>query len=231
MMYKFNKNLADLKLLSKKLIGYKKREIHENPRIHHELKTIFVHIPKAAGSSITKALRQLNKERNRKKSPKIAKHAKAFEIKYLLGEDVWEEYFKFAFVRNPWDLMVSSYKWWRQKAQILPGHKKTSDKIRKMSFEEFIKSKYGSYMINERYGNFFDWLTDDNKIIVDYVGKVETINQDWQKICEINNFRKIKIPHVNKSQRDNYQKYYNRDTKKIIEKRFIKSIRKFNYYF
>ena len=230
-MKEINKKLAYLKLYGKGLLGYRKRKIHANPRIHHELNMIFVHIPKTAGSSITNALKKLNKSNEREKSPKIGKHAKAFEIKYLLGCDIWQNYFSFAFIRNPWDLMVSSYNWWRQKAQTLPAHKRISDKILKMSFEDFISSKYGSYMINERYGNYFDWISEDGKIIVDYIGKVEFIKEDWKKICEINDLKQISIPHINKSKRKDYKKYYNPKTRKIIYNRFRKSIKKFNYEF
>lgn len=229
-MRTITKKLAKLKLAGKKILGYKNRDSYSNARIHHEIKLVFVHIPKTAGNSITSALKQLNPE-PRQKSPKIAKHAKAFEVKYLLGKDKWEDYFTFSFVRNPWDLMVSSYNWWQQKAKTLSGHKDQAKKINKMSFADFMNSRYGKYMINERYGNFFDWLTENNKIIVDYIGKVETINEDWEKICQLNNLEHIEMPHINKSERKNYRSYYDDNTKEIVAKRFQKSINKFNYSF
>lgn len=229
-MRTITKNLARLKLFGKKILGYKRRWNYANARIHHEKKIIFIHIPKTAGNSITSALRKINSE-PRKKSPKIAKHAKAFEVKYLLGNEIWEKYFTFSFVRNPWDLMVSSYNWWQQKAPTLSGHRKNAKKISKMDFHQFIKSKYGSHMINERYGNYFDWLGENGKIIVDFIGKFESINKNWEKICEFNRFEKIKIPHINKTNRKKYQMYYNSESKNIIANRFKKSIDKFGYKF
>jgi hypothetical protein len=107
-----------------------------------------------------------------KESSEMPKHLKAFEVKRLIGNQIWEDYFSFTFIRNPWDLMVSSYSWWLQKA---PKHKRIMDcdirNIRRMgSFTELILSKYGRTMINEYEGNLFDWISENGKIIVDFVG-------------------------------------------------------------
>jgi len=233
-MRKISKIAAKLKLFGKKLLGFRRRWNYSNGRIRHEQKIIFVHIPKTAGNSITKALSEVDNVPNkkRKKSPKIAKHAKAFEVRYLLGEDIWEDYFTFSFVRNPWDLMVSSYKWWRQKAaNRVKRYANVARKIQSMDFQEFVNSKYGKYMINERYGNFFDWLSNGEEIMVDFVGKVENINEDWAKICEINNLDHIEMPHENKTDRVSYRDYYNDETRQMVAKRFQKSIKYFDYSF
>lgn len=233
-MRKTTRLVAHLKLFGKRLLGYKKRWNYKTGRIHHEQKMIFVHIPKTAGNSITRALKQADPVDNekRKRSPKIAKHAKAFEIKYLLGEEIWNNYFSFSFVRNPWDLMVSSYNWWKQKgAQRVKRYGKVARKIENMDFAKFMHSKYGRYMINERYGNFYDWLSENDKIIVDFIGKVESIDEDWEKICKLNNLKHIEMPHINKSKRTDYRKYYDAETREIVARRFRKGIEKFDYSF
>ncbi|HMA63194.1 MAG TPA: sulfotransferase family 2 domain-containing protein [bacterium] len=233
-MRKTTRLVAHLKLFGKSLLGYKKRCNYRNGRIRHEQNIIFVHIPKTAGNSITRALSEADPIDNekRKHSPKIAKHAKAFEIKYLLGKKIWNSYFTFSFVRNPWDLMVSSYNWWKQKgAKRVKRYRKVARKIENMEFNDFMRSKYGRYMINERYGNYYDWLSENGEIIVDFIGKVESIDKDWQKICEINNLEHIEMPHINKSKRTDYRKYYNSETREIVGRRFHKSIEKFDYSF
>jgi hypothetical protein len=58
---------------------------------------IFIHIPKTAGASI--ALSLFNE-------PPRHVHYRDFEI---ANPDKFRRYFKFAFVRNPWDRLVSSY--------------------------------------------------------------------------------------------------------------------------
>ena len=60
-------------------------------------KFVFIHINKTAGSSIEKALK-LRFE-----------HKTALEKRAEIGPELFAEKFVFAFVRNPWDKVVSHY--------------------------------------------------------------------------------------------------------------------------
>jgi len=40
---------------------------------------------------------------------KLPRHSKAIAAKEMLPREFYDSLFKFAFVRNPWDLQVSSY--------------------------------------------------------------------------------------------------------------------------
>ena len=220
-----------VKLRAKILAGYRKRRFYNNSRIFHDHKCVFIHIPKTAGNSITRALSSLP-ETGTALSPRISKHAKAWEVKALLGKEIWNDYFTFSFVRNPWDLMVSSYHWWQQKAAKYPYHKRKARKVRAMdNFDRFIRSRFGSYMINERYGCEFDWIAENGSVIVDYVGKVETIERDWQRICERLGIESIPLPFINRSKRKDYREYYTPETQRMIEQRFRKTIDQFGYTF
>ena len=81
----------------------------------------FVHIPKTAGTSIGAFLSGLSMKAGEEGSnnnyielKRLSKHAKAAEIRKVYGCDYWNKLYTFSFVRNPWELMVSSYFWWRQ---------------------------------------------------------------------------------------------------------------------
>jgi len=70
--------------------------------ISHELKCIFIHIPRTAGSSIERAL--INDDWwnvDRKTKHLIANQAKKLYSEY------WNDYFKFSFVRDPYSRMLS----------------------------------------------------------------------------------------------------------------------------
>ena len=101
------------------------------------------------------------------------------------------------------------------------------------NFSEFMKSDFGQYQILEYKGNMRDWLCDDNqKIIVNFVGKLENLNEDWHYVCQTIGLNcKQFLPHEKKTERKKYQDYYNEETKKIVEQRFEWVIKEFGYTF
>lgn len=76
--------------------------------ICHKYKFIFVHIPKTAGTSIGNALTTVM-PRFGYGSITPAGTDKHQHVLDLIGLQKSEDYFKFAFVRNPWDRHVSNY--------------------------------------------------------------------------------------------------------------------------
>lgn len=67
-----------------------------------------------------------------------------------------------------------------------------------------------------------------NKIEADFVGRFENINEDWNKLKNILNF-KSDLQHVNKSTIKNYRDYYTEDMKKIVFDIYRQDFECFNY--
>ena len=79
-------------------------------------------------------------------------------MREVLGP-AWNECFKFAFIRNPWDLMVSSYHWWLTYAEIFPALHKDVAQIREMgSFSVFIRSEFDRELIRDTVPHIHEWL-------------------------------------------------------------------------
>jgi len=231
-MAEYSRLAAEIKITAKLLAGWRVRKNWNNKRIVHKYKCIFIHIPKTAGNSVTSCLKTLGRKPSCY-SPKIAKHAKAFEVKALLGQQIWDDYFTFSFVRNPWALMVSSYHWWLEKAPNTRRYRGHKNKIADFdSFESFMDSDYGRYQINERAGTFYDWLTDrSGNVLVDFIGRVENIQEDWAHICSKIGVSGMDIPHINTTSHKSYRDYYSAWTRKLVAERFAWAIDRFGYQF
>lgn len=204
--------------------------------IDHENKYIFIHIPKTAGTSVRHALHQAQFS-HQSKGTRLAfhKHTPALTIKRNISKSIWNSHFKFAFVRNPWDLMVSSYYWWLRKGKRYSKSiaQKAIQVEQCRDFREFILSDFGSTHINELEArDLSHWICDENgEIIVDFVGKVENLQQDLEYVFNQLGASCPKVKVSNASQRDTYQKYYDRETKEAIANRFQWTIETFDYEF
>lgn len=99
-------------------------------------------------------------------------HITAQEIKEIVGEKIWHSYFKFCFVRNPWDRAISRYFWTKKKMEI----------------EETLEENLEKHDPNSN----FPIYTIDGKLAVDYVAKYENLLEELNFIC-----KKLNIPFDN----------------------------------
>jgi len=202
--------------------------------IRHDWEFAFIHIPKTAGRSIEKALGELpERPFAGRRATRAFPHTKGVELKRMTGEDVWERYFSFAFVRNPWDLMVSSYHWWLHKAGKFENRRAQQRAVLGLgSFEAFMHSKFGRLMINECPGSMLDWVQDETgALMVDFLGRFETLDRDWSTICQRLGAPYRPLPHENRIARAPYREFYNEETRAIVAERFHKEIELFGYEF
>jgi hypothetical protein len=210
-------------------------------------KFLFVHIAKTGGTSIRAALRsykwkdpyriplfvcsRISSLSNHRLACKLPRHAKAIAAYEMLPRELFNELFKFAFVRNPWDLQVSSYHHiQRERPHLLKGID---------NFEDFLRWKLDpsrrpyQYIIDTSIELQSDYLIDLNgSIIVDFIGKYEHLEEDFQEACSRIGIREPKLPHKRQARdRTTYQKYYTEETAELIAKYFKRDIDMFGYSF
>ena len=94
-------------------------------------------------------------------------HIPARKVVRYLGENKWDNYFKFCFERNPFDRVISQYYW----VNHIQNNKYNSIEEFLLDFPENRLTNWSIYSLQ-------------NKICVDYIGKFEDLNQDFQKIWE-----------------------------------------------
>src|SRR5580698_2443457 len=86
--------------------------------VDHGRKLLFIHIPKTGGTTILTLLGLWKKERSPDFQtlfgdfgPLDLQHLTLFQAEQFLTPGEYASYFKFAFVRNPWDRAVSAALW------------------------------------------------------------------------------------------------------------------------
>lgn len=196
---------------------------------------IFVHIPKSAGSSIEQVLLKnehnfsdetfdhvfwldkLNCEiKNKFFIGKISglpfapqhctpeKYERRFPEKYI-------KYFKFTFVRNPWDKAVSEWKYFNKVENL-------NLTLRQSLMTQFPFPDH----------NIHQTVFAKN---CDFIGRFENLQEDFNIVCNKIGIPRIKLPHDNKTKHKHYTEYYNDETREIVEQKFSKDIKYFGYKF
>ena len=195
--------------------------------VFHNYKCIFLHMPKTAGRSITNALGGQGDIED------LYWHETQNEHKKYIEKRIYDSYFKFAFVRNPWDRILSAYFWYKgggvqNKADKMIG------KNLPWRFKKFIKNyeKFISEHDNELSPHFLPQVQIiNNPNELDFIGKFENLEKDFSYVCKELGLANIKLPHSNKSKHKPYWRYYDKTTKDIVASIFKKDIEVFNYSF
>ena len=117
-------------------------------------------------------LRRLKALAGRRRKFRYGAHHPAWLIRRNLGEDVWNDYFKFAVVRNPFYRCVSRYfytrKYFDERQQVEVWDRD--------SFDQFLR--YHAELINENWPMY----TQKDEIIVDFVVRYERLEEDLAEV-------------------------------------------------
>ena len=203
--------------------------------ISHRYKAIFVHIPKTAGGSMEHVLGvhgDDNKGGNRLNSEilygfetnpnRALQHLTAKEIREKVGPSVYQQYYKFAFVRNPFERFVSEFFWY-----------KAQTRRQALTFDGFLKEaleRGDDVHLKSQY----EFISDENgRVMVDFIGRFEHLKRDFKKVRAALGIQE-KLPHLSKAKPIgfvHYSDFYNEETKQIIYNRFRIDFEKFGYQF
>ncbi len=208
---------------------------------------IFFHVAKVAGLSIRDALQAYVEEPQHfktKRPPKIINgqvnplytmwdamltHATAKDTQQELEPDIFNHFYKFAFVRNPWDWQVSMYHFLLKettnpKYQTIKALSGFDDYL-----EWVIKTPYPYPKRATKLQK--DMLVDaDGDLLVDYIGRFETLSDDFHQICQQLHLE-ARLPALNQSKHRHYTEYYNQHTRQLVADYYKDDIELFGYQF
>ena len=194
--------------------------------ISHKHKCILVHIPRCGGTSMEISM----VGDNWFKIDRTTKHLIASTAKKIY-EPYWDDYFKFSFVRNPWDRMVSMSRYSNFYGCRIEGGKLNVNEYMKRWSNSEIDPRSKSKTENIKPIKNAVYLNILNEEL-DFIGRFENLLEDFGKVCSILNC-KNKLPHsqYNKKTPKRYTEYYNDETQQIVAEKYAKDIEYFGYEF
>lgn len=157
-----------------------------------------------------------------------------------LGDEAAKRYFTFAFVRNPWDWVISEYFFNLQKheGRLHRGLRRLGLTREITTFGEAGFRRHWETMKQFRRGthpeNRFQlaFLADESgRLLVDFVGRYERLQADFDTICDRIGIPGRELPHSNKSRRGHYTDYYTDATRDLVAQHYRKDIEFFGYRF
>ena len=128
----------------------------------------------------------------------------------------YDDYYKFSFVRNPWDIVVS---WYCFEKKRFTNKKRD---LTNVNFAKYIQNYENIWASGFQY---------ESIKCCDFIGRFENLQEDFNTICDKIGIPQQKLPHKNKTKHKHYTEYYNKETKEIVAERFAKDIEYFNYKF
>ena len=206
------------------------RETSRNPQSSYSVadldrhRCIFFHIPKTAGVAVSQALF----------GSLAAGHLDVATAKAVFGPISFQRYFKFCFVRNPWDRLVSAYHYLQDggmerqvspwTAQYLAPHD---------DFQSFVlRGLQTDPVLEERHFRpQYQYVSDSSaRVRVDFVGRFENLNRDFELVAGRLGIEAT-LPQLNVSARGDYHGYYDEETARIVADVYERDITLFGYDF
>lgn len=158
----------------------------------------------------------------------LGNHPSARDVKQFFDEHglSWDDYFKFTFVRNPWDRVVSGYFYFKNHPNPPTPYGQERKKLaNENTFEWWVKNVIDSK--NSQYHG----IHDGQNMLVDYIGKTETLQQDLDIILDKLHLPRVAVQCLNNSSHKHYTEYYDIKTAICVHNIFREDVDYFGYKF
>jgi len=205
--------------------------------ISHKHKFIFFAVPKTATHAVRQALRPNLAQGDWEQQTLFGEqflpiselaamghgHISVRQLLQHLSSEVWESYFKFAFVRNPFDRFVSTCFFLNRKN---PQFEESAITFMKsaLNVERFRK---GMLVLPQNQL----LINDDGNVVLDAVGRYESLQVSYDEICSRIGIPTTELGRKNPSSHDAYVEYYDDELRDRVATFYEDDLRMFSYDF
>jgi len=205
--------------------------------VSHQHQYIFFAVPKTATHAIREALRankgvgdweqQMLFGKQEIPIPNIAKighgHITVTEIQPLLDAQQWSNYYKFAFIRNPFDRFVSACAFLNRGNLQFKEHPTQWMKaaMTRPQFRQRILIRPQSEQLCDESGD----------IAMDYIGRYEELQSSLDHILDHLNCPRVNLKSRNASDHAHFRDYYDDELKQAVSSFYQKDCELFGYWF
>lgn len=228
--------------------------------ISHQYKCVFIHIPKTAGTSIERKLGHFDAALVRPDDPRggverdVQDHRplRAMEplslgglssallrnlgspatvrgaLARYRGQELttkqFNSYYKFSIVRNPWSRALS----WYKNVMIDKAHKASLNIEGRCSFKHFMQTHGDMWALKPQ----LFWLRNaDGQVALDFIGKFETLEQDFSTICDAIGVDDKTLPRLVISDKEQHEQHFDAETIDLVYRKYEAEIKMFGYEF
>ncbi len=208
--------------------------------ISHRRQFIFIHIGKTAGTNLTRCLEPYADQPERfvvnrcldrlgihvnylppYRSKRFRRHATAAQVRRHLPARVYQDMFVFAFVRNPWTWMLSQYLFMLRN----PLHHRHETVKKLGSFETYLQ-----WEIERDRRSQHGFVTDRRgRVIVDFVGRFESIEQDFATVAQRIGLDGLELPGHHEGHTRDHSRHYTDRARELVARHFARDIEMFEY--
>jgi len=161
-------------------------------------------------------------------------HAPLSAIQQVFPQVEFEAYFKFTFIRNPWDRLVSAYEFLRTGVSPSEYDWEMSEKLQSLGdFRSFVywvrdtNAGEGMHLLPQ----YHYVRTKDDEMGMDFIGRFESFSRDFSKVAERLGID-ARLPHLNAApSRYGYQQYFDSELVDIVGEVYRRDIELFGYDF